>query len=172
MIAHVYAKSAATKPQILMLFALILAFSSVVYALPIPHSRWIGALLSLCILLVFGGFTIRRTLVVYEYCLFPTELVIRRHLFKWVRTTVKIPLRLVTEIHPASRIPASPHRIVDVTASYGGIVDNRFFVFFRKESKSAALLMECGYPFAKSMSKAVLNQQTITQEQYKIQEDA
>ncbi|MBE6999469.1 MAG: hypothetical protein E7428_04725 [Ruminococcaceae bacterium] len=161
MIARIYAKPAATKPQILMLFALVLATSSILAALPIPRVeyRWIGVVLGIALTLFLGSYVVRHTLVVYEYQLYSDRLVVLRHLFRRVKVASSISHKSIVMILPAADPVLRSIPKHDATVSFGGILDNRFAIVFQGQKKREALLLECGYPFAKSISKIVAEYQ-------------
>lgn len=158
MIARVYAKSAATRPQIFFLFALILAIASIFVALPIPQPnlRWIGVVAGAACVLFLGGFVLRHTLVVYEYQLYADRLLVMRHFLKRVRVTSVISHRAILQILPGNAPELRHLHCYNATVSFGGLPDHRFAVIFSERGKKKALLLECGYPFAKSSSKTVL----------------
>ena len=156
MIARIFAKPAATKLQILMLFALVLVMASIAVALPVPQPayRWIGVVLAFAIVAVFGSYVVRRTLILYEYQLYSDRLVVRRHFGKFSKVTAVISHKSILKILPAVDPEVRSFRRHDATVSFGGVVDNRFAVVFQRKSKAEVLLLECGYPFAKTISKA------------------
>ena len=102
MIARILVKPAATKTQILMLFALVFTMASVAVALPVPQAayRWIGALLGVVVILFFGGYVVRHTMIIYEYLLYADRLIVRRHFRKWIRTTATISHKSIQKILP------------------------------------------------------------------------
>ncbi|MBR6763936.1 MAG: hypothetical protein IKM13_09335 [Clostridia bacterium] len=161
MIARILVKPAATKTQILMLFALVFTMASVAVALPVPQAayRWIGALLGVVVILFFGGYVVRHTMIIYEYLLYADRLIVRRHFRKWIRTTATISHKSIQKILPITDPELQHLHRHDATVSFGGILDNRFAIVYQGQKKREALLLECGYPFAKSISKTVAEYQ-------------
>lgn len=163
MIARILVKPTATKPQILILFALVFTMASVAVVLPVPQAayRWIGSLLGVAVILFFGGYVIRHTMIVYEYLLYTDRLIVRRHFRKWIKITASISHKSIQKILPITDPELRRLHRHDATLSFGGILDNRFAVIYQGKRKREALLLECGYPFAKSISKTVAEYQNV-----------
>ena len=140
-----------------MLFSLVLVMASVAVVLPIPQHtyRWIGVVLGCAVVMILGSYVVRRTLIVYEYLLYTDRLMVRRHFGKSSKVTAVISHKSILKILPAADPEVRRFRRHDATVSFGGPVDNRFAIVFQRKRKAEVLLLECGYPFAKTISKAV-----------------
>ena len=158
------AQNPARPRHVFYLSALSLSVGTVTALLPAESlgMRLVFAVTGLLLFLLLEAYTLRFTIVSFRYEIREDTFLVFRIVRKREKPVLSFPVREITSMYPARGSPPGPKK--NACPTFRGKRITGIVVFYGKEGKAGAVVIECSYAFARALSREAVSAEEIPPE--------